>query len=60
VAINVLTPKIVFYTSMFALARLRRGSRSWRDYERGKDLLKEFSPDEYERGIIELRNYLCL
>ena len=59
-AINVQTPKIVFYTSMFALARLRRGSRSWRDYERGKALLKEMPPEEYERGIGELKDYLCL
>jgi hypothetical protein len=48
------------FATLFALARLRRGSRSWRDYEFGKHLLKDLPADEYEGGIEELTAYLDL
>ncbi|MDA8122266.1 MAG: hypothetical protein M0Z38_06845 [Deltaproteobacteria bacterium] len=60
-AIDVLsTKRIVSFAALFVLARLPRGSRSWIDYERGKRLLVDLPPDEYERGLIELTEYLCL
>ena len=60
-SVNVLTPKrIASFAALFVLARLRRGSKSWADYGRGKRLLVGLLPDEYERGIAELARYLCL
>lgn len=54
------TKRIASFAALFVLAHIPRGSRSWADYERGKRLLVNRSPDEYERGLIELTEYLCL
>jgi hypothetical protein len=43
---------------LFAAARLRRRSGSWREYEAGKHLLAGLPADEYEKGIRELAEYL--
>jgi len=48
------------YAVLFLEARIPEGSRSWRDYEFGKTLLRSLPPDEYERGIEELTAYLNL
>jgi len=45
---------------IFAINGLRAGSRSWRDYEEGKRIVADIMPEDYERGIVELTNYLCL
>ncbi len=48
------------FFALFAKACIRRNSRSYRDYKKGKDLLADLPPDEYERGIRELTAYLSL
>ena len=48
------------FDSFFALYCLRRASESWTDYEKGKDLIRGFYPDEYEEGINALKAYLWL
>ena len=48
----------ISFAVLFALAGLRHGSRSWQEYERGKEIIRETFPDEYERGIEELTEYL--
>ena len=45
---------------IFAINGLRPGSRSWRDYEEGKQIVADVMPDDYERGIEELADFLCL
>ena len=48
----------ISFAVLFALAGLRHGSRSWQEYEKGKEIIRETFPDEYERGIEELTEYL--
>lgn len=45
---------------IFRVNGLREGSKSWHDYEKGKWIVADVLPDEYERGITELARYLGL
>ena len=48
------------FPAFFARMGLRRGSKSYRDYEMGKAALAASFSDDYERGIRALAEYLCL
>ena len=50
----------VSFSVLFALAGLRRGSKSWVDYKTGKSVLPALPSKDYERALIELLDYLCL
>ncbi len=48
----------ISFPVLFALSGLRHGSGSWVDYEKGKGIIRDTFPDDYERGIEELTEYL--
>lgn len=53
-------PQGTFFPLLFAAAGLQWKSRSWHEYETGKYLLADLTPDEYEKGLLALMDYLCL
>lgn len=48
------------FQSLFRMARIRQGSRSWRDYEVGKAFLKYLPPGDYEKAVNKLAKHICL
>lgn len=59
-AVSIHAPMEGPFPLLFVMAGLRRASRSWREYEIGKKLLREMPEEEYEEGIKALSKFLCI
>jgi len=60
VAVKALTEELTLWFILFRKIGLKAHSRSWADYERGKQEIRDNAPARYEEGIRKLARYLCL